>query len=159
MPRAARLPAFAPSRRMLLLAGISCAIAGAFLIAALHGHSFQTTNAANEVRASAALPAQTNSAGSDVQSMRQVTIANDGLVLLQGARVDSVSNNAMKVDTAWGSTDLQWSVVIESGTHFIRADGASGSLDDIRTGDTITVTGTLDQQLAQPTLDAQYVRE
>ena len=96
--------------------------------------------------------------------MREMNIANNGLAYLSSAQVGSISANTIIVDMSWGSTVVTWTIDINTqggtgGTHFVRADGEAGTINDIKVGDIVAITGMLDQHLAIPTINAQYVRE
>ena len=91
--------------------------------------------------------------------MLEMHIANNGLVLLRGARVISNSRGTIRVALAWGSGDFAWKVETDSGTEFLTTEGAKLSLGDIDIGDIVTVTGTLKSSGAEPVLEANYIRK
>src|SRR3989344_9568304 len=91
--------------------------------------------------------------------MKELHIANNGLVLLRGARVLDISGDSMRVAIPWSSGMLSWTVNIEGRTQFLTADGEKGARADIQTGDTVTVSGMLDAGGTNPSIVAQYVRE
>ena len=90
---------------------------------------------------------------------REVHIANTGLMLLRGATVISSSPGAIRVSMAWGAADFSWTIETDSGTKFLTSNGQKATLEDIAVGDVITVTGQLTKSGAEPTINADYVRE
>lgn len=96
----------------------------------------------------------------------EMHIAHNGLVLLRSARVVSIRGPVMTVSTAWGSTEFRWTVQTDLshfekrnfGTRFIDQNGKEGSLRSIQAGSTVTITGTLDSDAREPTINADSVR-
>lgn len=99
--------------------------------------------------------------GSLVQNepMREVHIANNGLVLLRGARVTSIGGNVIHVGITWGTSNVTWAVATTQFTKFLTPAGEKGGLEDIRIGDIVTVTGSLVASGIEPTVDTDIVRE
>lgn len=101
-----------------------------------------------------------------VPTFLEMHIANNGLVLLRSARVVATNGATLTVSTTWGSTDFTWTVRTDSskyetrnfGTRFYNYDGKATSVNGIRVGDLITVTGMLDPEAKDPTLEADSVR-
>ncbi|RJQ35399.1 hypothetical protein C4556_00350 [Candidatus Parcubacteria bacterium] len=91
--------------------------------------------------------------------MLEVHIANNGLMLLRGARVISTSDNTIRVGMAWGLADFTWTVNKNSGTKFFTSKGEKGTSAEIRVGDIVTVTGMLVESGIEPTIDATFVSE
>lgn len=91
-------------------------------------------------------------------SMHEVHIAANGLTLLRGARVLSVSGNTIEVGMTWGSSDFTWTVRTGFSTKFLSAEGEKQSATDIHIGDSVTVTGKIAQGGGKPTIDADIVR-
>lgn len=94
-----------------------------------------------------------------VRAVREVHIANNGLVLLRGARVVSISGRLLQVAIAWNSTDFIWLVQTSAATKFLTPDSAEQPLDSLHVGDVVSITGTLSPRGAWPTIDAKFVRE
>mgnify|MGYP001586058710 CR=1 FL=1 len=96
----------------------------------------------------------------------EMHIANNGLVLLRSAKVVSVAGKVITVRTAWGSADFIWTIRTNAsrfetrtfGTRFIDKDGKAGSLGGIYAGALVTITGALDPNAEEPTIDADSVR-
>ena len=96
----------------------------------------------------------------------EMHIANNGLVLLRSAKVVSVSGITLVVNTAWGSADFMWTVRTNAkkyesrdfGTRMLDRDGKKGSLESVRPGMLVTITGVLDSTAEEPTVDADSVR-
>lgn len=91
--------------------------------------------------------------------MLEVHIANNGLVLLRGARVISISGETIRVGMTWGLADFTWAVKTNSGTKFVTSKGEKETLADIQTGTFVTVTGMLTGSATEPTIDGEVVRE
>ena len=91
--------------------------------------------------------------------MMEFHIANNGLALLRGARVVSVSGNIIRVAMEWGSTSFTWSVITQYNTQYLNAKGEKAALSDIQAGDILTVTGTLNTGGTENEVLAQYIRE
>lgn len=95
-----------------------------------------------------------------------VTIGNNGLVFIKGARVASITKTTLVVNTSWNITNLQWTVTTNEsvyekrhfGTSFLDAKGAVKSLTDLRVGDIVSINGTFDDTFLSPTINASLVR-
>lgn len=96
---------------------------------------------------------------STVAPMLEIHIANNGLVLLRGARVISISGSSIRVDMKWGSADFTWVIQTNSNTKFITSTGEKETLAKISVGDIVTVTGMLIGGGTESTIDAEFVRE
>ena len=71
--------------------------------------------------------------------MQEVTIANNGLALVQGAQAVSVSADSLTAQIWRGSEQFDWNVRFSSATKFIDQTGELGaSISAIQPGDTIT---------------------
>jgi hypothetical protein len=88
----------------------------------------------------------------------EMHVANNGLVLLRGARVVAVEGNTIRVTMDFSAAPFNWAVQTDSNTKFVTLAGGNGSLGDIRAGAIVTVTGTLASG-AGSSVYAQYVRE
>ena len=91
--------------------------------------------------------------------MLEMHIANNGLVLLEGARVISLSSSRIRVEMKWDSETFTWVIKTNSKTKFIAPNGAKATLANVRVGDTLTVTGMLIGGGTEPTIDADFVRD
>ncbi|MDO8481678.1 MAG: hypothetical protein Q7S75_01175 [bacterium] len=149
------LPIF--SQRIFIVAAVSLAslvLAGMFVI---QGHAQPLAN-----RTTSASPQSSeNKATSATQKvpMLEVHIANNGLVLLRGARVISVSGNTIHLGMTWGSSDVTWAALTHYNTKFLTSDGQKETMADISVGDIVTVTGTLSASGVEPIVNADFVRE
>jgi hypothetical protein len=92
-----------------------------------------------------------------VSPLPEMHIANNGLVLLRGAHVISVSGGTIQVGMSWNSVQFTWVAQTNSSTLFFTAAGERETSPDIQIGDTVTVTGTLVAAGSQPTIDAEYI--
>lgn len=90
--------------------------------------------------------------------VREMNIANNGLVLLRGATVTANSGGTLRVGMTWGAAEFTWKVETDSGTQFMTKSGEKLTVEDISVGDVITVTGTLKGSGSEPFVVADYVR-
>lgn len=91
--------------------------------------------------------------------IREVHIANTGLMLLRGATVLSNTGSEIRVGMEWGSADFAWTLKVDSNTKYLTAKGVPQTSKDVVVGDFVTVTGMLITSGAEPRIDAEYVRE
>lgn len=96
---------------------------------------------------------------SEKAPMQEVHIANNGLTLLRGARVVSISGSVIRVSMIWGSSSFIWQVRTDSNTKFEMSTGESSTFANVQVGDAVTVTGMLSNSGAEPSISAQYVRD
>jgi len=76
-------------------------------------------------------------------SSLEVSIKDNGQVLVRGAKVSGVSGNTITATTAWGAMNLNWNVNVLSSTNIVRKFGSVSPLSEIKTGDIISFTGTV----------------
>ena len=88
--------------------------------------------------------------------MKEFHIANNGMVLIRGARVLSVSEDTIRVGISWGTSDFIWNVIMDPATKFVSEDGLTTTLESVQYGDTVTVTGMLSE--TNTTVAADFVR-
>lgn len=112
----------------------------------------------HEVRAVGGLPAPVVATSTKSMPMREVHIANNGLMLLRGATVTSLSGSTIHISMSWGGTDFKWAINTTSATKFLTSGGEKGTRADIQVGDTIGVTGMISSGGSEPTIDAAFVR-
>ena len=157
---------------MLLAAGVSAAV---FLFAVLFFYqvhadplSYLSSSHAATVAPSSGIPgkvylstesAPVAAAVPQIAPVLEIHIAGNGLVLLRGARVASISGSTINVAMAWGSSNFTWAVGTSYNTQFLTSTGQKESLQNIQVGDIITVTGMLANGGTGPAVDAQFVRE
>ncbi len=91
--------------------------------------------------------------------VHDMTIANDGLVLLRGARVVSMSESIMTVAVNYGATAFTWILDTGPDTKYPLTDGSYGSFDSVQVGDDIIATGKLIGTGSEPRIEAQFIRE
>ena len=91
--------------------------------------------------------------------MREIHIANNGLMLLRGATVVSNSFGVIRVSMKWGFADFTWQIHTAPGTKFFTSKGEKETVEDIAAGDTVTVTGMLTGNGEEPTIVAEFVSE
>ncbi len=157
------------SRKLFISAGVllvALVLAGLFVYE-VYAQPLPRTHTASAV---AATPAGTvylspearaaAQAGAAVKEpTREVHIANNGLILLRGARVLSISDNTIHVGMTLGASDFTWAAVTKYNSSFWKPDGTKGSISDINVGDIVTITGTLTGSGTEPAIDTEYVRE
>jgi len=145
----------------------SLSLAGLFIYKA-HADSVNLTFTANTpvsvspgmvyLSAQAAADAISDSAkGAD--QMSELHIANDGQILLRGARVKAVSGDTIKMEVDWYPEAFAFEVNTTLNTKFFDAHGAPVSLASVQTGDILTVTGMMSNGAMGPSIEAQYIRE
>jgi hypothetical protein len=123
--------------------------------------SLPTRSDASRTLYPAAAPAL--AAGAQTQELH---IANNGLILLRGAHIVSVSGTTLTVSMEWGSAKYSWVVRTNAsssgyhnyGTRFLDHNGNPITLSQVESGGYVTVTGMLDSSANTPTLDADSVR-
>lgn len=91
--------------------------------------------------------------------MREVHIANNGLVLLRGAEVISTSGSTMRVGLAWEGNNFNWKIKTNGQTKFFTATGEKGTAGDIQTGDIVSVSGMLASSGGESVIIAEFLRE
>ncbi len=97
-------------------------------------------------------------ADSALNSGSQISIASNGQTMIKGATVISVEGLTIVVSTTWGATQLTWSVETTGSTKFTPAGSSRDSLQAIKKGDVVNVTGMLAAELSHATLRASAVR-
>jgi hypothetical protein len=90
---------------------------------------------------------------------QEMHIANNGLVLLRGATVESNENGVLRITMSWGGADFTWSLDTDAKTEYYRSNGELGTLADIQPGQVVTVTGMLTKGGALSTVQAEYIHE
>lgn len=96
----------------------------------------------------------------------EVNIANNGLVYLKGATVESVDGTTLTVSTSWKLAKIIWTIQTNEtynstrhfGTKFLDSKGETTKLSDIKIGDTIRVSGVLDLNSSGLNVVADVVR-
>lgn len=89
----------------------------------------------------------------------EIHIANNGSVFLRGARVVSVSEEAIRVATAWEEVGFTWKIQINFYTKFLKSRSEEQAFEDIHVGDLVNVTGDLVSGGAEPVIKAHFIRE
>ena len=101
------------------------------------------------------------------KSIMEVHIANNGMVFLQGARVESISGTTIVVSTSWNNTKLQWTIYTNGssygsrqfGTSFLDSKGDNITIKNINVGSVISVNGTFNMSFVEPTVKADVIRK
>lgn len=76
-------------------------------------------------------------------SSLEVSIKDNGQVLVRGAKVTAVTGNMISATTAWGVMNLNWNVNVLSSTNIVRKFGSVSPLAEIKVGDMVSFTGTV----------------
>ena len=99
-----------------------------------------------------------NGGAKSVGSKLEVSIADNGRVIVRGAEVTSVSGGTIRAETEWGATSLQWTVNTDAGTDFVTKSGSGSELDDIAVGQYVSFSGMIDGSGTALTVDADTVK-
>ena len=100
------------------------------------------------------------------KSIMEVHIANNGMVFLQGAHIESISGTTMLVSTSWNLTKLEWIIFTNGssygqrhfGTSILDSKGNHVVIKSLRVGDIISITGVFDVSQSGPTIKADVIR-
>lgn len=166
LPRLQNIPM--PSRRIMIIgiASLSAAVLASLLFNAVSAqalspvhHAKGTGIASGKVYLSAAGAAAADSAASAPAPMHEITIANNGLVLLRGALVTSISGDSIRMTVPFGGGVFTWLLKTNAGTKFITREGEEETLADIQVGDVITASGKLAGAGSTPVIQVQFVHE
>lgn len=87
-----------------------------------------------------------------------VDVNAGGHVLVRGAVVTGVSGNVISATTSWGSESLAWSIGIASSTELLGKSGRA-ALADVKNGDVVSFSGSLDKAVGNLTVNARVVRD
>ena len=164
------IPLQIPSPKVFIIAGLAVAAVsvGFILSASLPTQAFGGSAAGNNTAVTQGVsgtvylsPRDAAAAASAAkqQPLSEMNIANNGLVLLRGARVTDITGSTFTVTMVWGGTDFTWRVHTLYNTKFFNTKGEKGGVADIKVGDVITVSGGLSGNAAQPAVEAVFVRE
>jgi hypothetical protein len=96
----------------------------------------------------------------------EVHIANNGMVYIQNAHVESVSGTTIIITTSWDKTKFYWTIITNGsrygkrqfGTSFFDSKGNELTIKDIKIGNIITVNGTFNTNYIEPTVKADVIR-
>ena len=149
-------------RKIFIAAAVSIVLAFLVYLSTAQALSTRAVSASPQVSSDKVylgVPTAAAPVVSEEAPMREVHIANSGLTLLRGATVISISRDSIRVALAWGSANFTWTVETGYNTKFLTSKGAKETIEDIRVGDVITVTGTLKSSGAEPVVEADFVRE
>ncbi|MEK7601330.1 MAG: hypothetical protein AAB480_02260 [Patescibacteria group bacterium] len=164
------IPLQIPSPKVFIIAGLAVAVVsvGFLFSASLPAQAFGGSAASHSTAVTQSVsgtvylsPSDSAAAASAAkqQPLSEMNVANNGLVLLRGARVTGISGPTLTVTMAWGGTDFIWTVHTLYNTKYFAPNGEKGSLAGIAVGDVITVSGGLSGNGAQLAVEAVFVRE
>ena len=89
----------------------------------------------------------------------EMHVANNGSIYIQGAVVTAVQGSTVVASFTWGSVTFACNIESSYMTSVLLHDGTKIALADLGVGDHITVTGDINVNAAQPTIDAQVIRK
>jgi hypothetical protein len=163
-----KFPFLQDSPRMATFFGVSSTV---FIVAFLFsfisylsgGVEFAKADAKEE-KTSAAL---TSTVESNKTPILEVHIANNGMVYLQGARIEAINDKVIIVSTSWNDTKLNWTIYTNEsyfeshhfGTDFLDSKGAHITINEMRVGDIVSVNGTLNPGSGDIGIKASVVRK
>ncbi|MDP2648793.1 MAG: hypothetical protein Q8P19_02735 [bacterium] len=161
------IPLQIPSQRVYILSGVAVVALSSMI---LFSHYTSALSSATGAKAEAVTsssgtvylsPSASAAAAASTQEqpMLEVHIANNGLTLLRGARVLSISGTTIRVGMAWQSSTFTWTLETNYNTRFVAQSGEKATLADITTGDVVMVTGTLRAGGSEPAIDTDYLRQ
>ncbi len=87
-----------------------------------------------------------------------ISIADNGSVLVRGARVTDIDNDRLIAATTVGDLTLTWRIDTTADTDFVDADGDANDIDDANDGNYVSFSGTLDTDADMFTVNADTVR-
>lgn len=130
--------------------------------AKLSSNNFQTDHT-NNITLSSIVKVPLNTAivgtsSSELAPMREVHIANNGLLLLRGAKVISIKDNKFIVVMLWDNFNYSWDIETHLSTGFTDGQGKKITINKIGIGDYLTVTGNIIKSGEITTVDALFVR-
>lgn len=137
---------------------VSAFSAGAVLLLGLVMFNLQNPEVSKINVDSAPAVAAASSSPSAISPILGINIANDGSVVVRGARVVEVSDNTITADISWGSAGFVWIAETSRITKFINNQGQKQTIADVKVGDIVTITGKLIKSGERFTADARFVR-
>jgi len=156
------------SHRIIIAATISAA---SFLLAGVFLYQGNVQALAQRIKITASQPSSDSKVYLDASgiesipavaekaSMREMHISNNGLILLRGTRVISISGSVVRVGMAWDDASFTWTIKTDSRTDFFTSEGEKTTLTGIHVDDVVTLTGRLISGGAEPTIHAEFVRQ
>ena len=90
----------------------------------------------------------------------EVMINDSGHASVRGAKVTGISGTTITAQTLLGSTVLSWTVATDANTKFIPRSGTTTpSIANVKVGDYIAFSGTIDTALSGLTVHAKVVHD
>lgn len=112
-----------------------------------------------KTRSTIPIVAAASSESTTTPLMLGINIANNGSVLLRGARVTDVFGRTIQTNLSWASADFTWTVEAPNNAKFFDHKGQKQTISDIKVGDIVTVTGKLVSKNNKMVISAEFVRE
>ena len=130
--------------------------------AKLSSNNFQIDNT-NIITSNSVLkiPSNTSSvvtSSPQLTPMREVHVANNGLILLRGARVISIRDKNMTVAIMWDNFNFNWEIKTHLSTGFTDGQGKKITINNIEIGDYVTVIGNIIKGGEISVVNASFVR-
>ena len=96
----------------------------------------------------------------------EIHVANNGMVYIQGAHVESVSGTNIKISTSWNTVKMSWTIRTNEtyygprhfGTSFLDQKGSRLAIGDIQVGDVVAVNGMFEAGQSELVVKADTVR-
>lgn len=89
-----------------------------------------------------------------------VFIGPNGSVLVRGAKVTAESGATLSAETAWGSTNITWTLHTSASTAFSGFSGSGATSSAIAVGDIVSFRGALDRAASSAfTVNATAIRD
>lgn len=89
----------------------------------------------------------------------EITVANNGTVYLKDAVLTGISGQTITATISWGSSVFAWTIQMSPKTHFVGQDGKNITQTDFAAGDYISVSGKLNTNAIEPTIDALSIQK
>lgn len=98
------------------------------------------------------------SANAHADEMTQISVQN-GVTMVRGATVISVSGYVITARTSWGSASIDWTIQTTGSTRFSPNLGSADSIKAIKPGDVIGFSGEVDTSKSTLTVDARFLQD
>lgn len=134
-------------------------VAAALLFAGILSYAANVMIPPLEYTASAAAAFASGASTTSIAPVREIHIADDGLVLLRGAAVASIGSGIIRCSVAFNGSPFMMAIKTDASTKFFTRFGEKATIDQMINGSFIEVTGMLVQGGSEPTIDAQFVRQ
>lgn len=93
-----------------------------------------------------------------VGSSLEVMLSDNGNAVVRGAEVTAVGDGTITARTVWNAASLTWTVETDGSTQYVEKSGRGTSRSEIRVGDYVSFSGTIDDSKGAFTVDADVVK-